>query len=131
MASDTLQHWSIEHGPSKWDLMLSLFDHEIQLERSSHPEGRARSFWIGDEECSRGRIVIVITGVKILRNYPKSVPDPETWIIEGYIPEGAGPELTIYYSTKKRRGHVSFDRKYLNDMEQEMEQNQARDKARR
>lgn len=97
------QRFEIENGPSKWDLMLALFDDTSR---------RFVKFLISD----RGDIEVVITDVG------RGGPEEGKWRLKGYTFgfgvqfDRLGPLPTStschpvsgYFSTKTRKGRIEF-----------------------
>jgi len=75
----------VNAGPSKFDLMASLFD------------GKVVKFTIGPEEVD-----VMITGVA------REDGSLDSWIINGFIPKDSQErKICGWYSTKRRAGQLS------------------------
>lgn len=90
MSAKTNGHVDIVNGPSKFDLMVSLFS----TKPASHP--------VLFKTKNHGDFTATITGVRWEDG------SGESWIIEGYSALAAGARFTGYFSTKDRRGHIKF-----------------------
>jgi hypothetical protein len=77
-------------GPSKYDLMVSLFT--ITPARVS----------VVFRTKNHGDFTACINGARWEDG------SGESWIIEGYSVHTAGARFTGYFSTKDRRGHIKF-----------------------
>jgi hypothetical protein len=89
----------ISNGPSKFDLMLGLFDGEFTNRREI-------DFTItdeGDDLAYKSRIVI--NGLK------RENSDSESWLFEGWCTANAirfSSKVSGHYSTKTRKGQIEY-----------------------
>jgi predicted ATPase len=90
MSTKARGHVGIMNGPSKFDLMVSLF--------TTVPVRVPVLF----KTENHGDFSAIITGVRWEDG------SGESWIIEGYSVFAAGARFTGYFSTKDRRGHIKF-----------------------
>ncbi len=96
------QRYKITNGPSKWDLMLGLFDNT-----ASNP--REVEFTIADstEDPGPGEPVTLIAAKFVLNVIGRESGSGEDWIFEGYNPRHPlRPAAKGYFSTRTRSGHV-------------------------
>jgi hypothetical protein len=99
--SDHAKQYSITAGPSKWDLMLCLFDyihHNAEFTIHAPENGK------GLQEV---RVVVFITSLE------REDGSGESWNYEGYLVKMDGSPVNLQdrnvkgcYSTQRRSGHI-------------------------
>ena len=90
----------IFNGPSKWDLMLALFDHRL-------PEigNRPIDFRVGESSGNSLYAAAFLSGCSI-------APGPEVWELTGEIRfprTGCWVKFKAMYSTAQRKGHMDYE----------------------
>ncbi|MEK7114854.1 MAG: hypothetical protein AAB847_00630 [Patescibacteria group bacterium] len=93
--------FTIDQGPSKHDLMLSLFDTEMGARivkfRRAHDEEGEHGFWIYDVQIVSAR---------------RRDPGATIWEIEGITnAQGERMRVSIYYLSDTREGRMKFEEK--------------------
>ena len=110
----------VTNGPSKWDLMLALFDSEHDRTRSvtftvqgsnwpttatererRSPEEKFEAE-LYDRDMGPHEIEVVIDGVE------HDTGDGESWKISGYIKDSNDEDIEGFYSTRRRRGRFEI-----------------------
>ena len=94
--------FNITDGPSKWDLILSIFDGDSSNRRKAtfsieEPEAHEKYPRLPDLD-------FVINGAT------REDGSGENWLIQGYYPGANDPTVPMngFYSTKNRRGWLEF-----------------------
>jgi hypothetical protein len=100
-----VQQEAIVRGPSKFELMLALFDHTMT-------NGRTVTFVVGNgaammhEASGRELGLTGATRVEVAINeVGRESGDGESWLFKGYVPGGA-KSVEGYYSTRTNTGRL-------------------------
>ena len=95
----------IGHGPSKLDLMLSLFDTDMGV--------RAVRFQVAKYDCDFNLNRAEWLDVRII-SARRRHPSAKFWALEGIVQTHSGEKrVSIYYTTDTRKGFVYFEKKLL------------------
>ena len=91
MSLNVGQPYELRHGPSKYDLMLGLFD--------------------GDANTQRTLTFRVNNGVDVevkVQSVSREDGSGESWLFEGYVINGTGLRAKGYFHTVTRRGTITI-----------------------
>lgn len=96
---------NVINGPSRWDLMLALFDTDADLDQDNNSNrlGRTVKFEI-DRKCIKLPSRIFPVAIFSVFHWGTG----EVWEITGEIPSEKGGDISvsIAYSSRKRKGEI-------------------------
>jgi len=89
------EEYVITEGPSKWDLMLSLFDSTGSCPRKINFSGYPRE----DKERKTENFSVLVSAIQ------KEDGSGESWNIDAFHDKR---KVRVYFSTRNRTGHLKF-----------------------